>query len=73
MQHAYFSSLDQSNPKFVTLSLLFPSSMLKLPNDNEFPAGVTVVRTFALRESKKHLFLTSLTVVKRPLRDPSIF
>ena len=34
-------------------------------NDNEFPACVTV----ALLESKKHLFLTSFTVVKKTLRD----
>ena len=30
MQHDYFSSLDQSNSSFVTLSLPFPSLMLKL-------------------------------------------
>lgn len=33
VQHAYFSQFDQSNPYFVALPLLLPSSMLKLPND----------------------------------------
>ena len=31
VQHACFSSLDQSNSQFVALSLPFPSSILKLP------------------------------------------
>ena len=35
VQHDYFSSLNQSNNWFMALSLLLPSSFLKLPRDDD--------------------------------------
>ena len=42
VQHDYFSSFNQSNHWFVTLSLTLPSSDLKLPNEKpEEPVKLT--------------------------------